>query len=77
MLEKILDILESQLGIDTTEVTEDTSFRDDLKIDSLDLYELVTALEDEYGIEIQPEELDEVKTVGDVIAFLAERGIEA
>lgn len=77
MLEKILDILESQLGIDTTEVTEDTSFRDDLKIDSLDLYELVTALEDEYGIEIQPEELDDVKTVGDVINFLAERGIEA
>ncbi len=77
MLEKILDILDSQLGIDTTEVTEDTSFREDLKIDSLDLYELVTALEDEYGIEIQPEELDEVKTVGDVVNFLAERGIEA
>ena len=52
------------------------SFRDDLRIDSLDLYEVVTALEDEYGIEIQPEDLDGIFTVGDVVEFLAKRGIE-
>ena len=59
-----------------TGVTEDTSFRDDLRIDSLDLYEVVTALEDEYGIEIQPEDLDGITTIGDVVEFLAKRGIE-
>ena len=76
MFEKILQIMEEQLGIDTAGVTEETTFREDLRIDSLDLYELVTALEDEYGIEIQPEELDEIKSIGDVIAYLASKGIE-
>ncbi|MBP5489470.1 MAG: acyl carrier protein [Lachnospiraceae bacterium] len=76
MFEKILEILQNQLSIDVTGVTEDTSFRDDLRIDSLDLYEVVTALEDEYGIEIQPEDLDGITTIGDVVEFLAKRGIE-
>jgi len=76
MFEKILEILQNQLSIDVTGVTEETSFRDDLRIDSLDLYEVVTALEDEYGIEIQPEDLDGIRTVGDVIEFLASNGIE-
>ena len=66
MFEKILEILQNQLNIDVTGVTEETSFRDDLRIDSLDLYEVVTALEDEYGIEIQPEDLDGIVTIGDV-----------
>ena len=72
MFEKILEILQNQLSIDVTGVTEDTSFRDDLRIDSLDLYEVVTALEDEYGIE----DLDGITTIGDVVEFLAKRGIE-
>ena len=76
MFEKILEILKNQLSIDVTGVTEETSFRDDLRIDSLDLYEVVTALEDEFGIEIQPEDLDGIRTVGDVIEFLAANGIE-
>ena len=76
MFEKILEILQNQLSIDVTGVTEETSFRDDLRIDSLELYEVVTALEDEYGIEIQPEDLDGIFTVGDVVEFLAKRGIE-
>ena len=76
MFEKILEILQDQLNIDTTGVTEETSFRDDLRIDSLDLYEVVTALEDEYGIEIQPEDLDGIATIGDVVEFLSKRGIE-
>lgn len=76
MFKKILAIMEDQLGIDTAGITEDTTFREDLRIDSLDLYELVTALEDEYNIEIQPEELDELKSIGDVVEFLAAKGIE-
>ncbi len=76
MFEKILEIMNEQLGVDVTGVTEETTFRDDLSIDSLDLYELVTALEDEYNIEIQPEELDGLKSIGDVVNYLADKGIE-
>ena len=76
MFEKILEILQNQLNIDVTGVTEETSFRDDLRIDSLDLYEVVTALEDEYGIGSQPEDLDGIVTIGDVVKYLADNGIE-
>ncbi len=76
MLEKILGILEDQLGIDVAGVNEETSFQDDLRIDSLDLFEVVTALEDEYEIEIPQEELDSIKTVGDVIEYLQSKGLE-
>lgn len=76
MLEKITSILEEQLGIDVSGVTEETSFQDDLRIDSLDLFEVVTALEDEFEIEIPQEELDSIKTVGDVIEYLSSKGIE-
>ncbi|MDD6102364.1 MAG: acyl carrier protein [Clostridiales bacterium] len=76
MLEKITGILSDQLGIDVSNVTEETSFQDDLRIDSLDLFEVVTALEDEFEIEIPQEELDSIKTVGDVIEYLASKGIE-
>ncbi|MCQ2422425.1 MAG: acyl carrier protein [Lachnospiraceae bacterium] len=76
MFEKIVQIMEDQLGVDTNGITEETTFREDLRIDSLDLYELVTALEDEYSIEIQPEELEELKSIGDVVEYLAAKGIE-
>ncbi len=76
MLEKVLSILEDQLGIDVAGVNEDTSFQEDLRIDSLDLFEVVTALEDEYEIEIPQEELDSLKTVGDVVKYLQSKGIE-
>ena len=76
MLEKVISVLEDQLGIDVAGVNEDTSFQEDLRIDSLDLFEVVTALEDEYEIEIPQEELDNLKTVGDVVKFLQSKGIE-
>ncbi len=50
MLEKIKEILVEQLNCDADSINEDTSFKDDLGADSLDLYEMVMALEDEYGI---------------------------
>ena len=53
MLEKIKEILVEQLNCDADSINEDTSFKDDLGADSLDLYEMVMALEDEYGIENQ------------------------
>ena len=58
------------------EITEDTSFKDDLNADSLDLFELVMALEDEFGIEIPSEELEQLNTVGDVLNYLRDKGVE-
>jgi len=69
MLEKIAEIVKEQLNTDT-EITETTSFKDDLGADSLDIFELVMALEEEYGIEIPSEDLENVNTVGDVIQYL-------
>lgn len=70
MLEKIVDIIKEQLNIDDVEITEDTSFKDDLGVDSLDLLELVMAFEEEYNVELDPEELEKIQTVGDVVEFI-------
>ncbi len=71
MLEKIAEIVKEQLNTDM-EITEATSFKDDLGADSLDIFELVMALEEEFGVEIPSEDLENVNTVGDVINYLKE-----
>ncbi len=75
MLEKIREILEEELNIDPEDVNEDSDFRDDLGIDSLDLFELVMNLENEYGVEFPAEELENLRTVGDVIDFLEKNNV--
>ena len=70
-------MIAEQLNCEESEITAETSFKDDLGADSLDLFELVMALEDEYNVEIPAEELAELATVGDVIEYLKGRGIEA
>ena len=77
MLEEMRKMIAQQLNCEESEITADTSFKDDLGADSLDLFELVMALEDEYNIERPAEELTELATVGDVIEYLRGRGIEA
>ncbi len=77
MLEKIREILVDQLELDPEEVVESASFRDDLGVDSLDLYELLMSLEEEYGFEVPAEDMAELETVGDVVNYLSDRGIEA
>jgi len=76
MLEKIREIIAGQLNIDPEKINADTNFRTDLSADSLDLLELVMALEDEYEMNIPTEDLEKVETVGDVIEYLKNRGIE-
>ena len=71
------EMIAEQLNCDAETITADTSFKDDLGADSLDLFELVMALEDEYNIEIPAEELTELNTVGDVIDYLRDTGIDA
>ncbi len=70
MLDRIVEIIKEQLNIDDIDITEDTSFKDDLGVDSLDLLELVMAFEEEYSVELDPEELEGIQTVGDVVEFI-------
>jgi acyl carrier protein len=76
MFEKMSESIAQQLGIEEEEITPDTSFKEDLGADSLDLFELTMALEDEYDIEIPAEELEAIETIQDVIDYLNSRGIE-
>ena len=76
MLEKMKQIIAEQLNCDEGTIGLETSFKDDLGADSLDLFELVMALEEEYGIEIPAEELEKLTTVGSVVEYLKEQGIE-
>ena len=76
-MERVFDIIEEQLHLTGVEITEDSSFKDDLGADSIDLVELVMAFEDEFGVEISYEELEKnVKTVGEAIEFLREQGAD-
>jgi len=78
MLEKIAEIIEEQLGtVSKDEITEETSFKDDLGADSLDLFELVMRCEEEYSIEFPSDDLENIKTVGDVLNYIKAQGIEA
>lgn len=74
MFEKVVEIVKEQLNVEDVEITRETSFKDDLDADSLDLFELVMALEEEFGVEIPAEELEQITTVGAVIDYLEEKG---
>lgn len=76
MLEKMKEIIAEQLSTEAETITLETSFKDDLGADSLDLFELVMALEDEYSVEIPSEDLANLLTVGDVVEYLKGKGVE-
>ena len=76
-LEKLKTIIADVLNVDTAEITEDTTFVDDLGADSLDLFELVMALEDEYSVEIPSEDLESLTTVGAALGYLQNKNGEA
>ena len=76
MLEKMKDMVADQLNVDAAEITAETSFKDDLGADSLDLFELVMALEEEYNVEIPSEDLEKLTTVGAVMDYLKSKGVE-
>lgn len=77
MLEKIKEIVADQLGIDEDDIKLESNFKEDLEADSLDLFELVMALEEEYGVEIHSEDLEKIATVNDIIEYLKNKGVEA
>ncbi|MGN1146595.1 MAG: acyl carrier protein [Acetatifactor sp.] len=77
MLERVTEIIKEQLNLEDVEITEGSSFKEDLGADSLDLFELVMAFEEEYGIEIPAEDLEKIATVGDIIEYMKSKGVEA
>lgn len=77
MLERVKEIIEEQLNIEGVEITEETRFKEDLEADSLDLFELVMAFEEEYGVEIPSEDLEQITTVGSIIEYMQSKGVDA
>ncbi len=71
--EKVIGIVSDQLDTPKDDISRESSFVDDLKADSLDIVELVMALEDEFDIKIPDEDYDKIKSVGDVISYIEEK----
>ncbi len=76
MYEKMKEMIAERLSIDEDKITMEARFNEDLDADSLDLFDLVMALEDEYGIEIPTDDLEQLTTVGAFINYLKDHGIE-
>ena len=71
--ETLKKALVEQFGVNESEITYDTSFVDDLSADSLDLVELVMAIEQDFDIEIPDEDVESIKTVGDAVNYIKEK----
>ena len=72
ILERVVDIVAEELAVDRDEVTEDSSFIEDLGADSLDVVELVMAFEEEFDVEIPDEDAEDIRTVDDAVSYLEE-----
>jgi len=70
IVEKVRAIIVKQLGVGEAEVKPEKSFIDDLGADSLDIVELVMAMEEEFGFEIPDEEAENIRTVGDAMSYI-------
>jgi acyl carrier protein len=70
--QRVKDIIVEQLGVNADQVTPDAKFIDDLGADSLDIVELIMALEEEFGIEVPDNEAEKLLSVGDVVKYIEE-----
>lgn len=73
---KIKEVVAEQLGVDVAELTQETSLKDDLNADSLDLFQIIMSLEEEFGIEIPTEDAESIGTIGDIEKYLTKRSEE-
>lgn len=72
ILERLKEIVAEQLEIEAETITAETRLNEDLNADSLDVVEMLMALEDEFGVDIPDEEIEKMKTIGDVVNFIQE-----
>ena len=70
--EKVKEVIVDQLNVEEDDVTEDAAFVDDLGADSLDIVELVMALEEQFSVSIPDEQAEKIKTVNDAVSFISE-----
>ena len=70
--EEIKQLIVERMGVDASKITPETTFRDDLGADSLDIVELVMEMEDRFGVEVSDDDADNMTTVGKVAAFIEE-----
>ncbi len=75
-INKIKEVVAEQLGVDVAELTAETSLKDDLNADSLDLFQIIMSLEEAFGIEIPTEDTESIATIGDIEKYLAKRSEE-
>ncbi len=71
IFEKVKSIVADQLSVDETQVTQDANFQNDLNADSLDVVEMVMALEESFDIEIPDEAAEDIKTVNDAVTYIS------
>ena len=76
MFEKLKEMLMDQIDIEEEKITLDAKIIDDLGADSLDVFELIMALEEEYNVEIPAEEAENMSTLGDLIEYMKAHGVE-
>lgn len=75
-LNKVKEVVVEQLGVDMVDLKPETSLKDDLNADSLDLFQIIMSLEEEFGIEIPTEDTESINTIGDIEAYLKKRNAD-
>lgn len=75
-LDKIKEVVADQLGISVSDLVPETSLKDDLNADSLDLFQIIMSLEEEFGIEIPTEDTESINTIADIEKYLNSRNVE-
>lgn len=72
-LKKIKEVVAEQLGVEVSDLNPETSLKEDLNADSLDLFQIIMSLEEEFGIEIPTEDTESIGTIGDIESYLNTR----
>lgn len=70
VFEKLCEILAEECHVDTSNITLETNLIEDLEVDSLDMYQLITVVEEEFDVEFLSEELEQVKVVNDIVKLI-------